>query len=94
MKSTQPIRDYVFPLIKGKRKDNEIEAGELIGTGFLIGKDGFAITAAHVIEQLLDGNSEEDVIIGLSVVNDKWIPIYIESYEKHDSDVNSHIIPQ
>ena len=86
MKSTQPLRDYVFPLIKGKQKDNEIEAGKLIGTGFLIGKDGFAITAAHVIEQLLDGNGEEDVIIGLFVDNNKWIPIFIESYEKHDSE--------
>jgi hypothetical protein len=86
MSKTKLLRDFVFPLIKGKQKKDSIQAGELIGTGFLIGKDGYAITAAHVIDQLLEGNVEDDVILGLFVDNDQWVAVYIESYEKHDTE--------
>ena len=86
MSDTKFIRDYVFPLIKGKQKNDSIKAGELIGTGFLIGKNGYAVTAAHVIDQLLDGNREDDVILGLFVVNTKWVGVIIEKCEKHESE--------
>ena len=84
MSENANVRDIIFPLIKAKKKNESIIAEELIGTGFLIGKDGYAITAAHVIDQLLDGNKEEDIILGLFVDNDQWVAVYIESYEKHD----------
>jgi len=81
------IRDYIFPLIKGIQKKDSVQAGELIGTGFLIGKDGFAITAAHVIDQLIDGNNgDDDVILGLFADGDIWCAAYIESWEKHPSE--------
>ncbi len=86
MSDTKHIRDYVFPLIKGKQKNDSIEACELIGTGFLIGKNGYAATAAHVIDQLLDGNRGDDVILGCFVANTKWVGVIIEQCEKHKSE--------
>ncbi len=86
MNDVKPIRDYIFPLIKGKQQKDSIQYGELIGTGFLIGKDGYAITAAHVIDQLLDGNNEDDVIIGIFIEKNEWVPVHIELYEKHKTE--------
>ncbi|MAO64038.1 MAG: hypothetical protein CL666_03480 [Balneola sp.] len=84
--SDKPIRDYIFPLIRAKRIANKIKEPELIGTGFLIGKNGFALTAAHVIEQLTDNKNNDDVILALFVVNGKWNAIEIAKYEKHPSE--------
>jgi hypothetical protein len=82
----KPIRDYVFPLIKGTYGNGAVQSTELIGTGFLIGKDGFAITAAHVIEQLLDGSKKEDVILALFIDNGKWVGVKVEDSEKHETE--------
>lgn len=65
---TDNIQDYIFPLCKATKdsKTNQYAYKELIGTGFLIGNEGFALTAAHVIDQLLeDKKSEEDVMVGM-----------------------------
>jgi len=83
------IQDYIFPLIKSKR--NLIEGGyiyhELIGTGFFIGKNGFAITAGHVVDQLLENhNAETDAITILLQEYPNWLAFEIEKYEKHASE--------
>ncbi len=43
------IRELVFPIMDVPEKD---QPAKLIGTGFFIGKRGFAVTAAHVIDQM------------------------------------------
>jgi hypothetical protein len=80
------IRDYIFPLLRARKNGQSIEAGELIGTGFLIGKTGFAITAAHVIEQLNDDIKEDELVIALFIENNQWIVVFVEQQEKHPSE--------
>ena len=46
----------------------------------------FRFTAAHVIDQLLDGNKRDDVILGLFVDNNRWVAVFIENFEKHDTE--------
>ena len=88
-KQTDDIRDYVFALCKATKDINAKQYAykELIGTGFLIGNNGYALTAAHVIEQLLEGKqSDEDVMVGLFQSNSEWHVFEIIEYEKHPSE--------
>jgi len=55
-------------------------------TGFLIGNHGYALTAAHVIDQLLeDYDSKTDAIAGM-FVDSHWNMIEILEMEKHPSE--------
>ena len=49
--STRVI-DVIFPLLE---VDADGDNARLIGTGFLIGPDNHALTAAHVMEQISEG---------------------------------------
>jgi hypothetical protein len=82
------IVDYVFPLIKSKRNPNGGYAyHSLIGTGFFIGVRGFAITAGHVIDQLLENHSAEtDAIAALFQKHPNWYAFEIEAFEKHPTE--------
>ncbi len=86
---TDQIRDFIFPLIKSKRNS---ETGgyiyrQLIGTGFFIGSQGFAMTAGHVIDQLLENhNSKIDAINILLQKDTHWLAFEINKYEKHPSE--------
>lgn len=47
------IRDFIFPLVLVRSDDGVSHRHvDLLGTGFLIGSSGCAITAAHVAEQI------------------------------------------
>ncbi len=82
------VRNHVFPLAKAVRTSkNEFSYRNLVGTGFLIGKRGFAITAAHVIDQLYTGKkSELDVIVGAFRKETHWMGVEITEFEKHPSE--------
>lgn len=85
--SDEKVRDHIFPLIKAKKqKKGEIQVGELIGTGFLIGESGFSLTASHVIDQLLEGNREDDILLALFIVDDYWLGVEVDLYEKHRTE--------
>jgi hypothetical protein len=43
------VRDYIFPIITAQMVDSEQNVKRMLGTGFLIGNQGFALTAKHVI---------------------------------------------
>ena len=43
------IRDYVFPLGRLERQGDDWRFAEFLGTGFLIGDRGVALTASHVV---------------------------------------------
>ncbi len=83
-----PVRNHVFPLANAVRSsENELAYRNLVGTGFLIGKRGFAITAAHVIDELNTGKkSETDVIIGIFPKEPHWMGAEITDLEKHPSE--------
>lgn len=86
---TDNIQDHIFPLIKSKRnlKNGGYIYHELIGTGFFIGKNGFALTAGHVIDQLLENhNNKTDAIAILLQKHRQWFTFEIEEYEKHPSE--------
>ncbi len=86
MEGDNPIGDYVFPLLKGRIFDNKLTQVELIGTGFLIGRLGYAITAGHVIDQLLEDNEPNDHILAGFLEDNKWTVLTISHYEKHESE--------
>ncbi|TWF33697.1 trypsin-like peptidase [Chitinophaga polysaccharea] len=83
------IVNYFIALVKAKKPvppSKEYALTELIGTGFLIGNNGYALTAAHVIEQLLENhNSATDAIAG-TFVDTHWNVIEIEKYEMHPTE--------
>jgi hypothetical protein len=83
------IRDHIFPLVKAKiTESGAYEYGQLIGTGFLIGSNGHALTAAHVIEQCFDGNTDTDVVLALfwNIPFNGWAIAKAISYEKHPTE--------
>lgn len=56
----QPVREYVLPIgvVKQNESGDGIELVRFLGTGFLVGNEGFLITAAHVIKlNLVDGEA-------------------------------------
>lgn len=88
-KQDDKIVNYFFALVKAKKPippSNEYELTELIGTGFLIGNNGYALTAAHVIEQLLDNHNPATDAIAGTFVDTHWNVVEIEKYEKHPTE--------
>jgi hypothetical protein len=84
---TGKIADYVFPLVKAKRNAaGHYDYEELIGTGFIIGQGGFALTAAHVIEQCFDDLKDDGVIIALFWGGAGWYVSEIHIHEKHPTE--------
>jgi hypothetical protein len=77
------VRDLVAPVFLGRWHDASFEYGASAGTAFLIGDRGYAITAAHVIDQIAsDGRNS---VVGF--VNDtEWVPFRITAQEKHPSE--------
>ena len=56
----------------------------LIGTGFLIGKNGFAVTAAHVVDQMLE--APNGYAAGFKNPQGQWVPVKILAHECHSSE--------
>jgi len=87
-KQKDRMYDYIFPLAVAIRKGLlNYEYSELIGTGFLIGRNGFALTAAHVTEQLEVGiKTTEYVMVALFRSESEWHPYEITGFERHLSE--------
>jgi len=62
-------RDVFFPIIQCERDERKKEPRfkKFLGTGFLIGDNGFLMTATHVIKSF-----EIKELYALSVMNQKW----------------------
>lgn len=86
MKPDQNARviDIVYPLFVGTWSESTFAYQSSVGTCFLIGKAGFAITAAHVVEQMLaDGPG---TAAGYQNRDGQWTPIRILEHELHPSE--------
>lgn len=65
------VRDLVFPIILAKKVHDGIEMVSFLGTGFLVGSKGYALTAAHVVDFVIP---EDHAIVGMFAdrVTSKW----------------------
>lgn len=76
------IRDFVFPVASVSRDASGVALKEFLGSAFVIGNRGFALTAAHVIL----GHESED-LVGLFIdSNGKWIGGTIVQCEAHPTE--------
>jgi hypothetical protein len=81
-----PIRDLVFPIILVEKvgKD-ETKMVSFLGTGFLFGTQGFALTAAHVISFKTKDNQ---AIVGLFIDKEtnKWSIFNADTCDIHPTE--------
>jgi hypothetical protein len=80
-----PIKDFVFPVCdltikEGTKLDKD--SSSLVGTAFLIGGNGFAITAAHVVDQ----TAENTRSIMRTDDHGGWWGFRVISTEKHPTE--------
>lgn len=74
------VRDFVFPIVTvgSTRHNGELSYKDFLGTGFLIGNRGFAITASHVIAK------REEHIAAMFVSQENcWVAFVIQNVEHH-----------
>lgn len=81
-KQSDAIRDYIFPIAIAEKKGNEIAIKRVLGTGFFIGNQGFALTAGHVIS----GSEREILIAMFALPEGGWYGHQILAREVHDSE--------
>lgn len=86
---TQDIKDYIFPVsrVTNNVATNTSELKALIGTAFFFGQNGYALTAAHVIDQLDENRDpEKEQVAGIFNEADNWTSVTIEKMEKHPTE--------
>lgn len=80
------IGDFVFPLIVAKRVgDDEIAMVAFLGTGFLLGSRGFALTASHVVRAPLP---PDHAIVGMFVEpgTNSWKGWHVDVCDHHPTE--------
>jgi Trypsin-like peptidase domain len=76
------LRDFVFPLASLERTTSERNIKKILGSAFLIGNRGFALTAKHVLADSCKGH-----IAGMFVVpTGNWVGFQVIGYELHPSE--------
>jgi len=76
------IRDYVFPIASAEKRDDRIAVKRVLGSAFLIGSEGFALTAKHVIS----GYETETLIAIFALQSGGWFGFDITARESHPSE--------
>ena len=78
-KQSDAIRDYIFPIATAEKRANGGMVKDVLGTAFLIGNKGFALTAKHVVAA-----SEDERIVALfTLPEDGWLAFDITAREPH-----------
>ena len=73
------IRDYIFPIASVVCTDKGISVKKFLGTAFLIGSNGFALTAKHVMA----GQKAEKFIGIFALPGGEWYGFEVLSRSKH-----------
>jgi len=71
------VRDYVFPIVLTEDKDEGKNFKKFLGTGFLIGNRGYALTASHVLSKLTQN------ICCIFCVDNMWRGYRVINIEHH-----------
>jgi hypothetical protein len=74
------VRDYIFPIIAGSYNSNR---ATYFATGFTFGRNGYAITAAHVIKEIEKNQFRSFALFANE--DTSWTHIPIMSYEVNDA---------
>jgi hypothetical protein len=84
-KQSNRINDYIFPIALIERKlPEKSRINQVLGTAFIIGNRGYAITCSHVIEKNV--LNKDKFLAGLFVHQNKWIFSKIIQYESHPTE--------
>ena len=76
------IRDFVFPIASVTSSEKGVEVKRVLGSAFVIGNRGFALTAKHVVL-----NQRSEALAGIFASHtDGWIGIEIMSREEHPTE--------
>ena len=77
------VRDFVFPLAQASQSpDGSIRYERYLGTAFFIGKRGFALTAAHVLDAR---DPKHALLVGL-FADDGWYAFQVDGVECHPTE--------
>jgi hypothetical protein len=76
------VVNFVFPILTLKETEpQKFIFDKLLGTGFLIGKKGFALTASHIFK-----DTDEYLKVAAFIDEDKWVIHPILSTESHPNE--------
>ena len=81
-KQTDAIRDYVFPIASIEKTNDGIAVKRVLGTAFLIGNRGFALTARHV----LAGSETETLVAIFALQTGGWFGYELTAKEVHPTE--------
>ena len=76
------MRDFVFPIALCTRLENELDVSAVLGSAFLIGNRGFAITAKHVIKN----HPIENLMAMFVDEQGQWIGRGFKAIEEHSTE--------
>jgi hypothetical protein len=80
------VRDIIFPLILVEQiKTGACKMKEFLGTGFLIGSEGYALTAAHVVDVKIELN-QAIVALFIDKKNNKWKIFNADKVDIHPTE--------
>ncbi|MCG7394350.1 serine protease [Microvirga sp. ACRRW] len=77
--SEQYVRDVIVPIAEVELQHDELAYKRLCGTGFVIGRSKYLLTAAHVLENV-------EFAVGMKTKEGNWFSIEIEIAAQHPSE--------
>jgi hypothetical protein len=83
---TTEVGHYVFPVVVAKLTKEGLEYIELIGTCFFIGKNGFALTASHVLDQCRELLDDDRIVVAIFAIEKQWVAFQINEVEQHPKE--------
>ena len=83
-KQGNAIRDYVFPLATANRVKGEMHFNNLLGSGFVIGSNSWALTCSHVTQA--NNLANDEIIVTMFVADDRWCGFEVTNIENHPTE--------